>query len=107
MEIVKKRILRKWEKLRANLGIGYASKPEILLECYRQIKDDLFTAYDHAWDGKKRHEIEVYGFLSDCVCQADKAGNYKEAVYWMEIQDLLVRLDEANRLDKDDQSILI
>lgn len=106
MEIVKKRILHKWEKLRVNLGIGYASKPEILLECYGQIKDDLFTAYDHAWDGKERHEIEVYGFLSDCVCQADKAGKHKEAVYWMEIQDLIIRLDEVNKLEKD-KNILI
>jgi hypothetical protein len=107
MEIVKKRILRKWEKLRVNLGIGYASKPELLSDCYEQIKSDLFAAYDQVWDGKERHEIEVYGFLSDCVCQAYKADNHKAGVYWMEIQDLLIRLDEANRLDKDDQSILI
>lgn len=107
MELTKKRLLRKWEKLRRNLEIGYGSRSEILSSCYAQIKADLFEAYVREWNGKDRHEIEVHGFLAHCAHEAFQMSRQKEGVYWMEIQDLLIRLDEIKELDKNSKGILI
>jgi hypothetical protein len=95
-------LLIKWSRLRRNTEIGYASQPEILERAYNNIKHDLLQAFAYDFD-READEVQIHGWLSVCAHESPP----KESVFWMEIQDLLIRLDDMDKLAKDEQGVLI